>query len=74
MFTVKQNFFSYGSMTVIPSASGWYSQVMVERGVGTVDPCGYGVSLSPNRTCTFPRIRLSILEFLQSFGEFASME
>src|SRR5215813_3684448 len=30
--------------------------------VGTVDPCGYGVSPSPNRACTFPRTRLSILE------------
>jgi hypothetical protein len=29
--------------------------------VGTVDPFGYGVSPSPNRTCTFPCIRLSIL-------------
>src|SRR5215813_4078390 len=29
--------------------------------VGTVDPYGYGVSPSPNRACTFPRTRLSIL-------------
>src|SRR5216683_3907154 len=34
--------------------------------VGTVDPCRYGVSPSPNRTYTFRRIRLSILEFLLS--------
>src|SRR5436190_11122956 len=37
-----------------------------------VDPCGYGVSPSPNRACTFRCTRLSILEFLLSFREFAS--
>src|SRR5258708_22567732 len=37
--------------------------------VGTVDPYGYGVSPSPNRTYAFRCIRLSILEFLVSVGE-----
>src|SRR5713101_6398864 len=32
--------------------------------VGTVDLCRYGVSPSPNCTCTFQRIRLSILGYV----------
>jgi hypothetical protein len=45
-----------------------------QRRVGTVDPFGYGVSPPPNRACTFPCTRLSILEFLPSVGEFMGVK